>query len=99
MNSLVLKPCRWVVFLLLVIPGMTPSPAPVRAPVILAAGAPARAGPREAWGVRRVTADFFGPRLMPADPFCDLCRDFPATAHAWIARPLIWEPGNPATEK
>ena len=33
------------------------------------AGAPPRAAPREAWEVRRVSADFFGPRLIPAEPF------------------------------
>src|SRR5215467_8146691 len=99
MNSLVLKPCRWVVFLLVVIPGMTPSPAPFLVPAVLAAGALPRTAPREAWEVRRVSADFFGPRLMPAEPFFDLCRVFPATAHAWNARPLLWKPWNSATEK
>jgi hypothetical protein len=64
-----LKPCRCVVFLLLVIPGTTPSPGPFRVPAILAAGAPPRTAPREAWEVRRTAADFLDPRLMPAEPF------------------------------
>src|ERR1700748_3053869 len=86
MNSLVLKPWRWVVFLGVGIPGKTPSPAALRLPATLAAGAP-RAEPREACGVRRATADFLVPRLPPAELFF-VCADFPATADAWIARPL-----------
>ena len=58
--------------LLLVIPGTTPSPAPLRLPAILAAGAPPRTVPREAWEVRRASADFLDPRLIPAEPFFDL---------------------------
>src|SRR5262245_43646743 len=99
MNSLVLKPCRCVGFLLLVIPGMTPSPGPLRLPAILGAGAPPRTAPREAWAVRRTAADFFGPRVILVEPFFDLLRVFPATAHAWISRHLSWAPGNSATEK
>ena len=70
MNSLVLKPCRWVVFLLLVIPGKTPAPAALRSPAILAAGAPGRTAPREAWVVRRAGAGFLSDR--PVEPFFDL---------------------------
>ncbi len=71
MNSLVLKPCRWVVFLL-GIPGKTPSPAALWLPANLAAGAPLRMAPREAWEVRRASADFFDLRLMPGERFLAL---------------------------
>src|SRR5450830_1928653 len=94
MNSLILKPCRWVVFLLLGIPGKTPSPAPLRLPVILAAGAPLRTLPRGACEVRRASADFFGFRLMPGEPFFDFLRGFSATAHAWNSRPSHKTPGT-----
>jgi hypothetical protein len=61
MNSLVLKPCRWVVFLA-VITGIAPSPDPFLEAGTLAAGAP-RAAPREACEVRRTAADFLESRL------------------------------------
>jgi hypothetical protein len=64
-----LKPCRCVVFLLLDIPGKTPSPAAFRLPAVLAAGAPPRAEPREACGVRRITTDFLALRAEPVEPF------------------------------
>src|SRR6185437_6396038 len=86
MNSLVLKPCRWVVFLLVVIPGSAPSPA--LRPATLATGAPRRSLPRGACEVRRVAADFLAPRLTPADLFLCLRRGLSATAYAWVARPL-----------
>jgi len=70
------------------IPGKTPSPAPLRLPAILAARAPLRTAPRGAWVVRRASADFFVPRLMPMEPFLAFWRVFPATAHAWNSRPL-----------
>src|SRR5262245_18584613 len=75
---------------------MTPSPALLRLPAILAAGAPTRTAPREAWEVRRMAADFLGPRLMPAVPFFDLVRVFPATAHAWNFTPS--KPENVGTQ-
>src|SRR5437660_1590392 len=47
-NSLVLKPCRWVAFLM-VITGAAPSPFVLRRTSALATGAPLRALRREAW--------------------------------------------------
>jgi hypothetical protein len=70
MNSLVLKPWRWVVFLFCAIPGKTPSPVALRLPATLAAVAPPRAAPREACEVRRAAADFFI-RLAPEELFFD----------------------------
>jgi hypothetical protein len=61
MNSLTLKPCRWVVFFGC-ITGIAPSLGPFLAPSTLAAGAP-RAAPREACDVRRTAADFLESRL------------------------------------
>src|SRR5690348_8162579 len=52
MNSLVLKPCRWVVFLAAVIPGVTPCRSAVRRAGFVT-GAARRADPRAAWELRR----------------------------------------------
>ena len=72
MNSPVLKPWRWVVFLLVAIPGTTPSAATgFRLGATFAAGVPPRAEPREAWEVRRGAADFLVVRLEPEEPFFD----------------------------
>src|SRR4029450_4714347 len=73
---------------------MTPSPAFLRLPAILAAGAPTRTAPREAWEVRRIAADFLDPRLTPPVPFFALWRVFPATAHAWNFTPSKLENGG-----
>ena len=68
MNSLTLKPCRWVVFLAC-ITGIAPSTGAFLATGALAAGAP-RALPREVCEVRRTAADFLAPAL-PLEPFFD----------------------------
>src|SRR5262245_24294235 len=91
MNSLVLKPWRWVVFLA-VIPGTAPCSG-LRPS--LATGAPRRTEPREACEVRRAgLADgFLARRPMPDEPFLDFERIFPATAYACRSTPLhgfIW---------
>ena len=52
MNSLVLNPCRWVVFFK-VIPGFTPSASGLRTGGLVAGGR-GRAGLREVWGFRRL---------------------------------------------
>src|SRR5258707_5194444 len=79
MNSLVLKPCRWVVFLL-VIPEETPSSG-LRRTDGLATGARLRGAAREARDTRRRwAADVFLVRRLTAVVFFDRWRVFPATA-------------------
>src|SRR4051794_41957387 len=78
MNSLVLKPWRWVVFLG-VIPGTAPCSGLLR-PSDLATGAAPRAVPREACEVRRTgpAAGFFARRLAPGAPLLVFFRIFPS---------------------
>src|SRR5258707_10773571 len=79
MNSLVLKPCRWVVFLL-VIPEETPSSG-LRRTDGLATGARLRGAAREARDTRRRwAADVFLVRRLTAVGFFDPWRAFPAPA-------------------
>src|SRR5262249_59293361 len=79
MNSLVLKPWRWVVFLL-VIPGETPSSG-LRRTGALPAGAPRRVAARGVWdGLRRAAAGVFFGRRVAAVGLFDRWRVFPATA-------------------
>src|SRR5581483_9983037 len=92
MNSLVLKPCLWVVFLA-VIPGTAPCSG-LRPS--LATGAARRTEPREACDVRRAApaAGFLARRTEPDVPFLDFERIFPATAYACSCTPLhgfIWD--------
>src|SRR5690349_21679939 len=84
MNSLVLKPWRWVVFLE-VIPGTAPCSGLFR-PSDLATGATRRAVPREACEVRRTgpAAGFLARRLTPEAPSLHFLRIFPATAFACL---------------
>src|SRR5215831_9697232 len=90
MNSLVLNPWRWVVFLA-VIPGTTPCSG-LRPS--LATGAPRRTSPREACEVRRAAPadDFLARRLTPDGPFLDFERIFPATTYAcrWHAPTRVY---------
>src|SRR5260370_41066172 len=88
MNSLVLKPWRWVVFLG-VIPGTTPCSGLLR-PSALATGATRRAVPREACEVRRTgpAAVFFAPRLAPGEALFGFLRIFPAPNFWWFKNPL-----------
>src|SRR5712672_2851812 len=79
MNSLVLKPCRWVVFLL-VIPGVAPSSG-LRRTGVLATGTARCVAAREACdALRRSPAEVFLVRRVTAVVFFDLWRVFPATA-------------------
>src|SRR5262245_20748452 len=79
MNSFVLKPCRWVV-ILLVIPGETPSSG-LRRTGALAAGAARRVAARGVCdALRRAPADVFLVRRLAAVVLFDRWRVFPATA-------------------
>src|SRR5215831_172699 len=79
MNSLVLKPWRWVVFLI-VIPGVAPSSA-LRRTGVLATGAPRRVAARGACDARRRSpVEVFLVRRVMAVVFFDRWRVFPATA-------------------
>src|SRR5438309_6618405 len=79
MNSLVLKPWRWVVFLL-VIPGVAPSSG-LRRTGVLATGAPRRVAARGACdALRRSPVEVFLVRRVMAVVFLDRWRVFPATA-------------------
>src|SRR5712691_8903089 len=79
MNSVVLKPWRWVVFLL-VIPGGAPSSG-LRRTGVLATGAPRRVAARGACdALRRSPAEVFLVRRVTAAVFFDRWRVFPATA-------------------
>src|ERR1051326_1925636 len=71
MYSLVLKPCRWVVFLAAVIPGTAPCSG--LRPVALVTGAAGRrAAPRAACEVRRTAPadDFLARRRLPGGGVC-----------------------------
>src|SRR5712692_5990863 len=93
MNSLVLKPWRWVVFLL-VIPGGAPSSG-LRRTGVLATGAPRRVAARGACdALRRSPAEVFLVRRVTAAVFFDRWRVFPATAFAWVSRPWLRFLGN-----
>src|SRR5260370_29588255 len=87
MNSLVLKPWRWVVFLG-VIPGTTPCSGLLR-PSALATGAARRAVPREACEVRRTgpAAVFFGRRPTPDQPLFDFFPIFPSPIFSCLIQP------------
>src|SRR4051794_41901856 len=87
MNSLVLKPWRWVVFLG-VIPGTAPCSGLLR-PSDLATGAARRAVPREACEVRRTgpAAGFFGGRVSAGAPLFGFLRLFPAPASSRFLDP------------
>src|SRR5262249_59273063 len=79
MNSLVLKPWRWVVFLL-VIPGETPSSG-LRRTGALPAGAPRRVAARGVWdGLRRAPAGVFLVRRVAAVGLFGRWRGFSAPA-------------------
>src|SRR5216684_3034794 len=79
MNSVVLKPWRWVVFLL-VIPGVAPSSG-LRRTGVLATGAPRRVAARGACdALRRSPVVVFFGRRVEAAVFFDRWRVFPATA-------------------
>src|SRR5262245_11749266 len=79
MNSLVLKPCRWVAFFT-VMPGVAPSSGRWGRTGILATGAPRRALAREACdALRRAPVVIFLVRRAAAVVFLDLWRVFPAT--------------------
>src|SRR5215470_9108667 len=79
MNSLVLKPWRWVAFLL-VIPSVAPSSG-LRRTGVLATGAPRRVAARGACdALRRSPGEVFLARRVTAVVFFDRWRVFPATA-------------------
>src|SRR5260221_4678267 len=91
MNSLVLKPWRWVAFLL-VIPGETPSSG-LRRTGVLATGLPRRGAARGA-ALRRTPAGLFLVRRLMTAVLFDRWRVFPATGFAWVSRPLLRFLGN-----
>src|ERR1700722_1167221 len=71
MNSLTLKPCRWVVFLIVIL-GVAPSPSGLRRPNDLARGAPRRVALREGCDAVRREPAFFVRSVPPETDFFDL---------------------------
>src|SRR5258707_8411188 len=91
MNSWVLKPSRWVAFLL-VIPGETPSSG-LRRTGVLATGLPRR-GAAPGAALRRTPAGLFLVRRLMTAVLFDRWRVFPATGFAGVSRPWLRVLGN-----
>src|SRR5438309_12039453 len=98
MNSLVLKPWRWVVFLL-VIPGVAPSSG-LRRTGVLATGAARCVAARGACdALRRSPVEVFFVRRAMAVVFLDRWRVFPATALPCVGHTSLVDDSSEAARK